>query len=190
MAKKPKQLASLPAEIDPGLQFDSEGIPEGLSYPVDQFHEDQVTARAYLAKQGLVDPVRTLGEKVRRGATAVSTTLTAGSFVAVFVFAFTSLEEAFIPTLGICVTSAIVTSATLGETTPRIVRKLGAQITRARKERLRSWASAHYGQEFDEHLLNDLQIELAGRQRGVVAQLQSKRALTQPEAPKLKVLQP
>ena len=83
-------------------------------------------------------------------------------------------------------------SLTIGESAPvpRVVKSLAAQITQARREKLRSWASTNYGTEVNDELLVRVQSELAARGRGALTQLQNQLALTEPETPKPKVLQP
>jgi len=183
MAKRSKelqQLTALPAELEPELQFDAQGLPRDVANRTEEVRGDRAIARAYLAERGLVNPRFSPVETVFRGATFSALGLGIGSVVVVFVGLVTVDKGIYISGV-----TGAMTMVPLGilirdlTPMPKVVKKLAAQITQARRERLRSWASAHYGTEVNDELLSQLQSELAAQEIGALAQLQSKATVPQ-----------
>ena len=184
MAKRSKelqQLAALPAELEPELQFDAQGLPRDVANRTEEVRGDQAIARAYLAERGLVNPRFSPVEAVFRGATFSALGLGIGSVV-VAILGTVTLDDRDMAMSGL---AGALTMVPLGilisdlTPMPKVVKKLAAQLTKTRREKLRSWAASHYGTEVNDELLSKLQSELAAQEIGALAQLQSKATVPQ-----------
>ena len=183
MAKRSKelqQLAALPAELEPELQFDAQGLPRDVANRTEEVRGDQAIARAYLAERGLVNPRFSPVEAAFRGATFSALGLGIGSVVVVFVGLVTVDKGIYISGV-VGATTMVPLGILIRDLTPmpKVVKKLAAQLTKTRREKLRSWAASHYGTEVNDELLSELQSELAAQEIGTLAQLQSKATVPQ-----------
>lgn len=187
MAKELQQLAPLPPELEPELELDEQNSPRGLLDREKEESNDLVAARAYLAERGLINARFSPLEAAARVSAVGSTVLGTGVFVAGVMGMCLGIESAI---GGVPLGVAFIFAPLMIDRpqAPKIVRKLAAQITQSRREKLRSWAVTHYGVKFDDSLLSELQSELAALEQSSIIQLQRQLALTPPRAMKLEEL--